>query len=247
MTQVLLPRKLGLMNRVKAIFRPSGDHVSASPFGVSLRFCLPSAFMTWMPCLLLKANRFPVRRPDRAAVEAPLAAHVPKTGPVDAHEETTESGRGRPRREVRSVGCPDDARSRLTALARRAIRFVGVHMEFFGRGRGERGAHEGDPGVDPRGRPAGPRGKPGAGLRPCSALENDKDRDADERCRSREQPRRPGAAGAGALPRLLDQRLDQGLELLAVDGIAGARRARRGSDGHGCTSDTIAIVLLAPC
>ena len=38
----------------------------------------------------------------------------------------------------------------------------------------------------------------------------------------------------GALPRLLDQRLDEGLELLAVDRIARAGRARRGGDGHGC-------------
>ena len=47
-----------------------------------------------------------------------------------------------------------------------------------------------------------------------------------------------------ALSRLLDQRLDQGLELLAVDGIGRARRARGSGDSHGCTSDTIALVLL---
>jgi GntR family transcriptional regulator len=53
--------------------------------------------------------------------------------------------------------------------------------------------------------------------------------------------REPSAPGA--LPRLLDQRLDEGLELLAVDRIT---RAFRGRDLQGCLPVTIALVLLAP-
>ena len=86
----------------------------------------------------------------------------------------------------------------------------------------------------------------GSTLRLCAALEDREDRDSDERHQRRGSPVDAPPA-PGALPRLLDQRLDEGLELLAVDGIARAGRARRGSDGHSCTSDTIAIVLLAPC
>ena len=86
----------------------------------------------------------------------------------------------------------------------------------------------------------------GSSLRLCAAVEDREDRDSDERHQRRDRPVDAPPA-PGALPRLLDQRLDEGLELLAVDGIARARRARRGGDGHSCTSDTIAIVLLAPC
>ena len=49
-----------------------------------------------------------------------------------------------------------------------------------------------------------------------------------------------------ALPRLLDQRNDEGLELVAVDRIAGPRRAGWSTDAHVCLPDTIALVLLAP-
>ena len=71
-----------------------------------------------------------------------------------------------------------------------------------------------------------------------------KTRDSDER-HERHDSRVPAPAAPRALPRLLDQRLDEGLELLAVDGIARARRARRGGDGHGCLPTPIALVLLA--
>ena len=86
----------------------------------------------------------------------------------------------------------------------------------------------------------------GRSLRLCAALEDREDGDPDERHKGRGSPVDAPPAPR-ALSRLLDQDLDEGLELLTVDGIARARRARRGSNTHGCTSDTIAIVLLAPC
>ena len=56
----------------------------------------------------------------------------------------------------------------------------------------------------------------------------------------------PASATLRALPRFLDQRLDEGLDLLALDGIARARRARRSGDGHAASLTQIALVLLAP-
>ena len=61
----------------------------------------------------------------------------------------------------------------------------------------------------------------GSSLRLCCALEDREERDPDQRHERRD--RRVDAPPAPrALPRLLDQRLDEGLELLAVDGITRA-------------------------
>ena len=85
--------------------------------------------------------------------------------------------------------------------------------------------------VVPAGRPTRAASRRRSSLRLCAALEDREHRDSDERQERRGRPVDAPPA-PGALPRLLDQRLDEGLELLAVDGIARARRARRGSDGH---------------
>ena len=42
----------------------------------------------------------------------------------------------------------------------------------------------------------------------------------------------PASSALCALPRFLDQRLDEGLELLMRDGIAWSRQGRRGGEGH---------------
>ena len=83
-------------------------------------------------------------------------------------------------------------------------------------------------------------------LRPRGSLEGREDDDRDERHGGRDRPV-DAAAAPLALPCLLDQRLDEGLELLAVDRIARAGRARRGGDGHGCLPDSVTLVLLASC
>ena len=75
-------------------------------------------------------------------------------------------------------------------------------------------------------------GRPGGALGLRGVVEDGEDRDPEHGCEDDagrvRQPPPPGAA-----PRLLDQRLDEGLELVAVDRIARARRAGRGGgDGH---------------
>ena len=83
-----------------------------------------------------------------------------------------------------------------------------------------------------------------SGLR--RALEGREDRDPDQR-HERHERRVDAPPTPGALSRLLDQRLDEGLDLLAIDGIARTRRARRSGNGHGCLPDSVALVLLASC
>jgi hypothetical protein len=62
----------------------------------------------------------------------------------------------------------------------------------------------------------------GSSLRLCAALEDDEHADSNER-----HERRDGPVDAASTPRaslrLFDQRLDEGLEILADDGIARAR------------------------
>ena len=87
------------------------------------------------------------------------------------------------------------------------------------------------------------------GLRCRASIEEDEDNHADE---SRERCERPVPAMATALllPRLFDQRLDEGLDLLAVERLAVASlgrlrgRTRRGGNGHACLHSNIELVLL---
>jgi len=59
-------------------------------------------------------------------------------------------------------------------------------------------------------------------------------------------PRAKPTYAASTLSRLFDERLDEGLDLFTIDGIAGAGRARRSGDGHHNLPDAIALVLLTP-
>jgi hypothetical protein len=59
----------------------------------------------------------------------------------------------------------------------------------------------------------------------------------------RRAERRSDAAAPRALPGLFDE----GFDLLAIDAIAGARRARRSGNGHSCLPDSVELVLLASC
>ena len=87
------------------------------------------------------------------------------------------------------------------------------------------------------------------GLRCRATVEEDEDNHADE---SRERCERPVPAMATALlsPRLLDQRLDEGLDLLAFERLAVASlrrlrgRTRRGGNSHACLHSNIELVLL---
>ena len=80
-------------------------------------------------------------------------------------------------------------------------------------------------------------------------LEEGEDNHADE---GREHCERPVPAMATTLlsPRLLDQRLDEGLDLLAVErrAVASLRRlqgrTRRGGNSHACLHSNIELVLL---
>ncbi len=112
---------------------------------------------------------------------------------------------------------------------------VGVHdPENAGIARAGRLADEGDlrrhclrGRVQPRGECRGSS----LGLR--AASENREDRDSDKRDEGYDC-RVSASATLRALPRFLDQRLDEGLELPVPDGIVRARRARRSGYGHGC-------------
>ena len=87
------------------------------------------------------------------------------------------------------------------------------------------------------------------GLRCRATVEEDEDNHADE---SRERCERPVPAMATTLlsPRLFDQRLDEGLDLLAVERLAVASlrrlrgRTRRGGNSHACLHSNIELVLL---
>ena len=61
----------------------------------------------------------------------------------------------------------------------------------------------------------------GSSLGLCRALEGREDRDSEERQERRDR-RVDAPSTPRALPRLLDQRLDESLELVAVDGITRA-------------------------
>ena len=56
----------------------------------------------------------------------------------------------------------------------------------------------------------------------------------------------PPPSATRTLPRFLDQRLDEGIELPMCDGIAWSRWARWGGDGHCCLDNKIELVLLSP-
>ena len=78
------------------------------------------------------------------------------------------------------------------------------------------------------------------------ALEDREEHDSNDGDQHRDGPVDPPSA-SGALSRLFDQCLDNGLELVAVDGIARKGRTRRGGDGHDYLPNSVALVLLAPC
>jgi GntR family transcriptional regulator len=89
------------------------------------------------------------------------------------------------------------------------------------------------------------RGHSGGTLRRRRPVEDHEDDDPDQRnggcaCGVRE------ASASRAPLRLLDQRFDEGLELLTVDRIPGTRRAGWSGDRQGRLPNTIALVLLAP-
>jgi hypothetical protein len=56
----------------------------------------------------------------------------------------------------------------------------------------------------------------------------------------------PAPSALPPLPRLLDQRLDEGVELPVRDGIARALWSRWGGDGHNFLRSPIELVLLGP-
>ena len=70
------------------------------------------------------------------------------------------------------------------------------------------------------------------------------ERDSDERDEGHDC-RVPASAALRALSGFLDQCLDEGVELPVRDGIAWARWARRGGDGHDNLRSPIELVLLA--
>ena len=87
--------------------------------------------------------------------------------------------------------------------------------------------HKRDPRWRRRGHGTGRRSGGGRSVaRLGAAVEDGQDHDHCERHDRGDGPVDPPAA-ALALPRLLDQRLDESLDLLAIDGIARERRARR--------------------
>ena len=77
------------------------------------------------------------------------------------------------------------------------------------------------------------RRAPGARLGLRTPSDEREQRDSDQRDEGHDCPV-SASATLRALPRFLDQRLDEGLELPVRDGIARARWARRSGDGHGC-------------
>jgi hypothetical protein len=52
----------------------------------------------------------------------------------------------------------------------------------------------------------------------------------------------PPSSATRTLPRLLDQRFDQGFELVTIDGIARSRRTRRRTDNHSCAPLTVKLL-----
>ena len=76
--------------------------------------------------------------------------------------------------------------------------------------------------------------------------EEGEERDPDERDEDRDCAA-PTASPPPTLPRLLDQRLDKGVELPMCDGIAGALWSRWSGDGHNFLRSPIELVLLGPC
>ncbi len=129
------------------------------------------------------------------------------------------------------VGRPGRPRERVARQPPLAAS-VGVHhVERDGATATARGVHgpdESELRACRSGGKAGPCGERGGSiLGLCAALEDREDRDSDERHQRRDGPVDAPPA-PGALSRLLDQRLDQGLELLAVDGIARAEAGEAG-------------------
>ena len=82
-----------------------------------------------------------------------------------------------------------------------------------------------------------------------TTVEEDEDGHADEGSERHERPV-PAMATTLLLPRLFDQRLDEGLDLLAIErrAVASLRRVRgrtrRGGNGHACLQSNIELVLL---
>jgi GntR family transcriptional regulator len=81
-------------------------------------------------------------------------------------------------------------------------------------------------------------------LRRCGAVQDREDRHAGKADQQRDTGIDPPPASRAA-PRLLDQCLDEGLELVALDLVARTWRARRSRQSQARLPD-IALVLLAP-
>ena len=89
------------------------------------------------------------------------------------------------------------------------------------------------------------RERRGRVLRLRAPSQEGEERDPDERDEDRDCAA-PTASPPPTLPRLLDQRLDKGVELLMGDGIAGARWSGWSGDGHDNLRSPIELVLLGP-
>ena len=221
-----------------------------APLRVSLRCPLPSAFMTLDLAAALR-RRSSARRATRPEFslgivrrQPPLPAAVGVHDVNVARQAIRQDDDGR-EGDLLTIGRP--AHPRKSGGQPSLPTPVGVHdPENAGIARVGRLADEGDLRTRRCGgkaRPYGERRGRCLGLR--AATQESEDRYSDER-HERHDCGVPAPSPLPPLPRLLDQRLDKGVELPMRDGIARAVWSRWGGDGHNFLRSPIELVLLGP-
>ena len=189
----------------------------------------------------------PVGRPGRRIFPGIVRRQLPLPAAVGVHDVDRSlveaiSGVGRPW-PAKAIFCPSgDQRIPGPAWAKPSLPApVGVHdLDNAAVAAAGRLADEGDLRARRCGgkaRPCGERRGRRLGLR--AASEEREERDSDERDEGHDC-RVPASSPLRALPRLLDQRLDEGVELLASTGSLG-----RGGRGGAVTVTTTSVVRLS--